>query len=132
MKRRSEVQWQRSHRDRDPALEAKILPPCSSTIALEIVNPKPRPPKPGAAGLLKRVEYSRKSVRSDANPAINDFQPKPAALRIIRTQGDLTIGRRKFDGILNEIPKDLLQTGSVRSNAVFDCFKFKLYRQVFS
>jgi hypothetical protein len=82
--------------------------------------------------LLKWIEDSRENVRSDSNSTVNNLQPKPAALRIARTQLEPTIRRGELNGILDEIPEDLLQTSTVCSNAVFDRFELKLDSQVFS
>jgi len=47
-------------------------------------------------------------------------------------QLELTTRRGELDGILNQIPEDLLQARGVRSNAVSDRVKLNLDAQVFS
>src|SRR5439155_995811 len=94
-----------------PALSARMLPPCNSTMWRAIASPKPRPPSPrgGCIGLTERLKYVWQELRTDSDSGIRDTDFYRIAGQ--RSQGyrQSSALRSEFNAIEQQVPHDLLQ-----------------------
>ena len=88
-------------------------PLCASTNALLIASPRPRPPWRCPLALFKSIEDFRKRLIIDPATGVRYFNSQLARLRYCRAERQLSTFRSKLDGILDQVPKDLLEPGRV-------------------
>src|SRR4029077_9409398 len=68
-----------------------------------------------SVALLEGVKDFRQCVAVDSTAGIFDFNLKLAAAIISASNRELAAVGRKFDGILDQVPKDLLKSRRVRA-----------------
>ena len=98
-----------------PSLWASIVPPCISTSALLIANPRPRPPN------CRVIERSACSKALKIRGSASGSMPMPLSLTStsdvprFRPAADAHAAavRRELDGVLQQVPEDLLEPGGV-------------------
>src|SRR5215472_7029898 len=69
--------------------------------------------------LFEWPKERNQALAFDPNPVIGDFEMEPAALVIKRADGDLSTGWRKFHGVVDQIPKHLLQPDAISPDVTF-------------
>ena len=64
--------------------------------------------------LLKRYKQRRQPVGFNSNAVVRNFEVKTAAVVVEGADGDLPARRRKFRGVVDQVPKYLLKPNAIR------------------
>ena len=100
-----------------PGLSTTSVPPWASTIPLQIARPSPSPPNLRVIVVSPCWNGSKMSGRIsglDADAGVGDLDDDaPIVVRVERPDGDRPALGRELDGVLDQVPEDLLEPGRV-------------------
>src|SRR5438046_388394 len=68
--------------------------------------------------LLEGNKQGSEPLAFNSNPLVGNFEMEAARVVVERADGDLSTARREFHGVVDQIPKHLLEPGAVSKDAM--------------
>src|SRR5260370_30540462 len=107
------MKFQNAFRNRQPKQESSKLQSNRRISLFEWLKQRGQPP------------------RFNSDSSVGNLKMKTSLLVVRRTNGDVSAFRREFHGVIDQVPKHLLKTDAISTDAVLLCLKLYLELQFF-